>query len=275
VTTLLIADDDDDFRGAARVLVSGMAEIVTEARNGEEAVKIARAVRPELVLMDLRMPILDGVEATRRIKAELPATKVVLITAYEAHAQTLGDIGAEALITKRRLHTHLLPAIRSLLAKAKDVWNGRERRRAPSDAGGAEAKERRCKEDPRYDAATGTVPAEIRAFLFEHIQSPVELETLLFLKRHHEQSFMPSGVSGPLRIPVESAAEALHWLSRQRLIQGPPQSAYRYAPATPQLASRIERLDVLYDERRLDVIKLMNANAIERVRRSRPGSRQD
>jgi CheY-like chemotaxis protein len=274
VTTLLIADDDDDFRSAARMLVSGMADVVTEARNGDEAVKMARAVRPELVLMDVRMPVLDGVEAARRIKSELPDTKVILVTAFDAQALSLGHTGAEAVITKRRVHTHLLPAIRSLLAKAKELWNGLERRQKPATTSPEwDGRERRRAPQASYPPPAESIqfPADLRSFLFEHIEGPLELEVLLFLRTRHDRSFMPSVVAELMHMRRESAAEALERLARRGLIDGPPDSTYRFAPragagTVADLADKVDRLASLYEERRLDVIKLISANAIERVR---------
>jgi CheY-like chemotaxis protein len=272
LSTLLIADDDPDFRRAARVLVSGVAEIVTEAPNGEEAVKVARAVRPDVVLMDLRMPLLDGAEAARRIKAELPATKILMITAYESQAERLSEPAVEAVITKRRFHSHLLPMLRSLLAKAKDLWDGRERRRrGPSQPPASwDGKERRRSTwGPREEAAASLlVPADVRAFLTEHIDNWEQLETLLLLRERPQQYFHPEVVADRLRIAAESAAEALYHLAQRGLAEGPPAAiSYRYRPAAA-LRQVVDRLAAAHAEDRVALIRVMNANAIERIRRA-------
>ena len=100
---ILIADDHSLFRDGLRSLLQAQGhEVVGEARNGREAVELARTLRPEFVLMDVSMPELGGVEATRIIVAELPGVKVLILTASE-HNETLFDAikaGAEGYLLK-------------------------------------------------------------------------------------------------------------------------------------------------------------------------------
>jgi DNA-binding NarL/FixJ family response regulator len=80
---LLLADDHRMLRdGLRRSMVESGFDVVGEASNGEEAVRLAHELRPDLVLMDLTMPVLDGIEATRLIRAELAATQVVVLTMH-------------------------------------------------------------------------------------------------------------------------------------------------------------------------------------------------
>lgn len=84
--TVLIVDDQAPFRAVARTVVdlaAGFA-VVAEAESGEEAVDLAAAERPALVLMDINLPGIDGIEATRRILAAQPSTVVVLLSTYRA-----------------------------------------------------------------------------------------------------------------------------------------------------------------------------------------------
>src|SRR5215210_5653514 len=85
VARLLIADDHALVREGLRTMLSGEdgLTVVAEANNGAEALSLCRQMRPDLVLMDVRMPVMDGLEATRKIKQEMPKTSVVMVTMHE------------------------------------------------------------------------------------------------------------------------------------------------------------------------------------------------
>lgn len=112
VVRVLVVDDQRLFRRAAAALVRSVEEfeLVGEAESGEQAVEIAAIVRPELVLMDVRLPGIDGAEATRRILAELPDTRIVLVSTYEAHdlPAAISGCGARAFIRKQDLDAEAL-----------------------------------------------------------------------------------------------------------------------------------------------------------------------
>ena len=81
---ILIADDHALFRDSLRSLLESQdIEVVAEAKNGQEAVDLSWECKPDVVLMDLTMPEMDGLEATKRIAAELPEVKVVILTASD------------------------------------------------------------------------------------------------------------------------------------------------------------------------------------------------
>lgn len=82
---ILLVDDQPLFREGLRTLLSVQSdfEIVGEAGNGEEAIRLARTHRPSVVLMDLQMPVLDGVTATRRLKAEQSECRVIVLTTFD------------------------------------------------------------------------------------------------------------------------------------------------------------------------------------------------
>src|SRR5438309_459007 len=82
---ILLVDDQPLFREGLRTLLSVIAdlEVIGEAGNGEEAIRLARKLAPGVVLMDLQMPVLDGVEATRRLHAELPDCRVIVLTTFD------------------------------------------------------------------------------------------------------------------------------------------------------------------------------------------------
>lgn len=101
---VLIVDDQEPFRAVAREVVeaAGDFEVVGEAESGEESVVLARSLRPDLVLMDVNLPGIDGPEATRRILAKASATKVFLLSTYEEDqlAEIARECGAAGYVSK-------------------------------------------------------------------------------------------------------------------------------------------------------------------------------
>lgn len=100
---ILIADDHALFRDGLRSLLLAQGhEILGEAKNGREAVLLARQLKPDLILMDVSMPDLDGIEATRLISAEMPDMKVVILTASEEEGKLFEAIksGAQGYLLK-------------------------------------------------------------------------------------------------------------------------------------------------------------------------------
>ena len=95
---LLIADDHPVVRSGLRGMLESQPdfEVVGEAENGTEAVSLVSRLRPDVVLMDLRMPKMDGVAATTRIKAEHPEVNVLVLTTYESDADILKAVAAAA-----------------------------------------------------------------------------------------------------------------------------------------------------------------------------------
>lgn len=115
---LLLVDDHDIVRtGIAHIIEKERGiEIVGEAGNGEEAIRLAKELQPDVVLMDVNMPRLGGVEATQRIIKALPRTKVIILTVHaEAPFPTrLLDAGASGYLTKGCAASELCDAIRSV-----------------------------------------------------------------------------------------------------------------------------------------------------------------
>ena len=112
---VVIVDDQEPFRQAARMVVelSEGFDVAGEAATGEEAVDLVRELDPDLVLMDVNLPGIDGLEATRQILAEAPRSRVVLVlSTYEAddyEAQALAA-GASAFIPKSSFGPETLAA---------------------------------------------------------------------------------------------------------------------------------------------------------------------
>lgn len=94
---IVIADDHALFRDGLRSLLAAQGhEVVGEARNGKEAIELARSLKPDLVLMDVSMPELDGISATRQLTAELPGVNVVVLTASEEESNLFEALKAGA-----------------------------------------------------------------------------------------------------------------------------------------------------------------------------------
>jgi two-component system nitrate/nitrite response regulator NarL len=101
---VLIVDDSPQVRQELRTLLplAGDIEIVGEAMDGQEAIRLAQALQPDVVLMDLEMPVLDGYEATRQIKAGFPSCRVVALTVHghEAARQKASQSGVDVFLVK-------------------------------------------------------------------------------------------------------------------------------------------------------------------------------
>lgn len=116
---VLLADDHQILRdGIRRGLESAGETVVGEAENGEEAVTLALETLPDIVLMDLSMPVLDGVGATERILAQLPGTKVVVLTMHDDPDRTRAALqaGAMAYLTKGTSFADVLDTLRRVEA---------------------------------------------------------------------------------------------------------------------------------------------------------------
>jgi DNA-binding NarL/FixJ family response regulator len=120
--TIVVADDAPDYRLIVRTIlatVSDMMTIVGEAEDGAEALAVVLRERPDIVITDLMMPLLNGIELTKRIREELPQTKIILMSSYTEDAYRLmaSDSGADAFVNKRVINDALLPAIRDLIRR--------------------------------------------------------------------------------------------------------------------------------------------------------------
>jgi DNA-binding NarL/FixJ family response regulator len=119
-TRLLLADDQELLRTGYRMILDAQPdlEVVAEAGDGLAAVAAALAHRPDLVLMDVRMPGVDGIEATRRIVAELPHTRVLILTTFDLDDYVLQGLraGASGFLLKDARKEELLSAIRAVVA---------------------------------------------------------------------------------------------------------------------------------------------------------------
>lgn len=117
---LLIADDESLLRMAFRMVFEAEPdlEVVGEAGDGDEAARMARLLRPDVVLMDVRMPGADGIEATRRIVRDSPRSRVLILTTFDLDEYAFAGLkaGASGFLPKNTRPQELLTAIRSVAA---------------------------------------------------------------------------------------------------------------------------------------------------------------
>lgn len=117
-TQILIADDQGLLRAGLRALLSNEPdlEVIGEAENGATVLRLAKELAPEVILLDISMPELDGIEATKRLKDILPDAKVLIITVHEDESllQEAIRAGAAGYIVKRAVESELIDAIRAV-----------------------------------------------------------------------------------------------------------------------------------------------------------------
>jgi DNA-binding NarL/FixJ family response regulator len=122
---ILTVDDHPLLRKgiAALVNVEDDMKLVAEASTGEEAVEKFRAHRPDVTLMDIQLPGLNGIESLSQIQKEFPNSKIIVLTTYSGDAQVVRAIkaGARAYLLKRQLHRELLETIRAVHAGQRRI----------------------------------------------------------------------------------------------------------------------------------------------------------
>jgi DNA-binding NarL/FixJ family response regulator len=122
---ILTVDDHPLVRKGIATLVNAEADmkLVAEASSGEEAIELYRSQRPDITLMDLQMPGLNGAEAIAEIRGEFPDARVIVLTTYRGDAQILRALkaGARAYILKGHVHRELLETIRAVHAGQKRI----------------------------------------------------------------------------------------------------------------------------------------------------------
>ena len=114
---ILIADDQQRTRKSLKALLStSLPETeIWEAADGAEALRLADDIRPQLVVMDIRMPEMDGLDATRGIKSRWPEIKVLVLSLYEGLQEEARAAGADLFVSKGESPERLLCALSSLL----------------------------------------------------------------------------------------------------------------------------------------------------------------
>lgn len=127
-TRLMIVDDHEVVRMGLRAALDVEPDftVVAEASNGQEAIEKARAHRPDIVLMDVRMDGMDGIEACRELRSELPDTRVLMLTSYAEEETVVAALlaGAAGYVLKNVARARLLEALRSV-ARGESLLDSR------------------------------------------------------------------------------------------------------------------------------------------------------
>ena len=121
IKRILIVEDQEDLRGVLRDLLSGSGYAVIEASDGQDGVSKAKSERPDLILMDIQLPVLDGYEATRQIKADPTVAKTPIIAvssfAMKGDEEKARAAGCDHYVTKPYSPLQLLRTMRGVLAE--------------------------------------------------------------------------------------------------------------------------------------------------------------
>jgi len=117
ITRILIVDDNHSFRKGMHAFLSIQPnlEVIGEAPNGHLAIEIITKLQPELVLLDVQMPGMNGIELTRYIKDYWPKTKVIILTMYPEYCSKALEAGADSFITKGIPVEQILSSIRETI----------------------------------------------------------------------------------------------------------------------------------------------------------------
>ncbi len=219
---VVVADDQTAVREGLVVLLDLLddVEVVGAAADGEEAVRLVDEHGADVVLMDLRMPRLDGVAATRRIRAHHPETQVVVLTTYAEDADILTALGAGALgyLTKDAGRAQIAQAIRAAAAGQAVLDPAVQQRLLAAASGGSAASgSTAVSGSPTGTAPDGLTPREVDVLrLIAEGLSNREIASRLFLseatvKSHINRLFAKTG--------VRDRAQAVQYAYRHRLAE--------------------------------------------------------
>ena len=170
---LLLAEDHALVREGLRTMLESepALEVIAEASNGLEALELCRELEPDLVLMDVRMPQMDGLEATRAIKGEFPTTSVLMVTSYASPDYMLDAIraGAAGYVLKEATRGELLDSVRRVLGGEPTMDQGLAMRLLSRVA---EDTDRRRQKEPTPEPAGEPAGESAGDFAGEHREPP-------------------------------------------------------------------------------------------------------
>jgi DNA-binding NarL/FixJ family response regulator len=195
---IVVADDQASVREGLVLLLDGLPgiEVAAAAANGAQAIELVAAHQPDAILLDLHMPVLDGIEATRRLTAEHPRVAIVVLTTYLDDTSVLEALqaGARSYLTKDSDHTEIAAALRAAVgglsvfdARVQATLVNAVSRAAPAedpDPGGAPSAEARSAPPP--DGLTDR-EAEILGLIAQGLNN-AEIAARLFVTAHTVKS---------------------------------------------------------------------------------------
>ena len=212
---VLIADDHALFRDGLRSLLEARGiEVVGEAKNGREAIELARRHRPDIVLMDLTMPEVDGLTATRLVATELPDVRVVILTASDDEADLFEAVksGAQGYLLKNLEADEFFQALASVMA-GEPVLTPRLARRLLQELAQRPAAQEQA-------AALTDREREILELLVQGVTSNRELAERLFISentvKYHLKNIMA-------KLHLENRAQVIAYALRTGLVKPPGQ----------------------------------------------------
>ena len=209
---ILIADDHGVLRAGLRLLLKTEPsfEVVGEAASGEEALRVAVETRPDVVLLDVSMPGVGGLEATKMLKEKMPRARVLVLTVHEDGALLREAIGAGAsgYIVKRAVESELIQAIHAVLRGELYVHSAVARALLPDRSGNGVT--RRGKPDALTRRETTIATLLARGYTNRQIAE--ELGLSVRTAEAHRANIM-------LKLGLKSRVELVRWAVRQRLIE--------------------------------------------------------
>ncbi len=120
---ILVVDDDRSFLNLVEKILSGEMdiEVIGEARDGEEAISKAKELKPDIVLMDVRMPNMNGLTATRKLKQIMPEVRTIILTIYDIdeYREAAINNGASGFVLKKIMRSELVKTIREVVSSGK------------------------------------------------------------------------------------------------------------------------------------------------------------
>jgi DNA-binding NarL/FixJ family response regulator len=196
---IIVADDQASVREGLVLLLGGLPgiEVVASAANGEQAIELVSEHRPDAILLDLHMPVLDGTETTRRLTAEHPQVAIVVLTTYLDDTSVLEALqaGARSYLTKDADHTEIASALRAA-AEGLSVFDSRVHAALmnAASAGSSAASKAEPGAAPTGAVQGGPLPdgltereAEILRLIAQGLNNP-EIAARLFVTSHTVKS---------------------------------------------------------------------------------------